>query len=524
MNLSSLNTLFPTRLCRRFGICLPLTLAAFFLAGPPAGAATVDFSNYCADNTGVTDCSAAFALAEAAAQGGTIVIHSGTYRLNNVVVHGTTNVRGDSRGSTILRGDLGSAAVLKLGVAALNQQWSGKISNLKVLRATGTLPGGTVGISVEHVGYGVIEDVEVARHDVGIKTIYSNSLGLTLNRVLVNNAKTHVWLKDIAEVFIDKCNFGINGGESIAPDVLVLIDGTTNDVRVQHSQFIPRIANSAAAFKWVNTPCSPQPGFCNPGYFRFDDINLELVQVGFQSDGTAQAINDLTITNSRLGVPGKLFDFNAGTALGSIRIMDNGNMKTTTASVLSGATKSLFSGNFVSGALTFAGGDWIVSNNTFTTTSTYSGFFTSLVLTDNALVYDGTSPIQLNVTGIGRISMWGNTADFGPQPTSIIPGSATVAGDLNVGGYVQTVDGLPFSVKRFTGSLNGSGAAGIAHGIHAGYAKIMLIQAFYRGNSGEMLSMTTNYVDGVNFVISGGAPGADYRASLIYTTTDDPNW
>jgi len=263
---------------------------------------------------------------------------------------------------------------------------------------------------------------------------------------------------------------------------------------------------------------------CNPGYFRFDDINLELIDVGFQSNASATTISDLTVTNSRLTAR-KLFDFNTATSLGDLRFMNNGSLVTAVQSTLSGAGKSRFSGNFVSGGLTFAGGEWIVSENTFTTTSTYSGVFSSLVLAENSLVFNGSAPIELNVTGVGNIMSWGNNADAGTQPMAMASGGTfRIAGNLSVTGYLETMDAIPFSVKRFSGSLNGSGAIGIAHGIPAAHLKVLSIQAFYRGPSGEMLPMVINYLDGGALVVSGGSPGAHYRVSLMYTPADDPNW
>jgi hypothetical protein len=128
--------------------------------------------------------------------------------------------------------------------------------------------------------------------------------------------------------------FRLNGPETISATALLLIDGTTNDVKVHSTQFIPRTTgNSTVAFKWINQ----DPDW--PGYYRFDDINIENAATAFQSDSSSPIFYDLTVTLSRLTPIGKLFDFNAATELGSLSFVNN-SINFGTASAAGGGNES----------------------------------------------------------------------------------------------------------------------------------------------------------------------------------------
>jgi Pectate lyase superfamily protein len=390
---------------------------------------------YFAKGDGIADDTAAFAAAyaDALASSGArkVFIPGGSYRVNNLHVSGWgVDIEGAGKDATTIFCDYNSATVLQLGTAG-GVQFRGKVQNLRVSRAAGTVPSNSIGISAIAISYITIQDVVVDRQGVGIKTSEgwsSFDVGLILNRVQVYNSYVHLWVKDIAEVFVTDSNFGVNGSENIAPLVLVQFEGITNDVRISKTQFIPRVSNSqAAAFKWINTSAD------NGGMYRFYDINLENMLVGFQSDDTVARINDLNVSGSRLTPNGKLFDFDlTHTHLLNPSFVNNSSMKSDTPSTLANARMGRFCFNQINGSLTFNGGSWTVSGNTFTTDTSYTGTFDALVLTNNNLVFDGTVPIALTVTGTGHITKFGNTADNGAQPTAALPGALTVT-DANGG-------------------------------------------------------------------------------------------
>ncbi|MEO5627855.1 MAG: hypothetical protein ABIQ89_03125 [Candidatus Saccharimonadales bacterium] len=80
-----------------------------------------------------------------------------------------------------------------------------------------------------------------------------------------------------------------------------------------------------------------------------------------------------------------------------------------------------------------------------------------------------------------------------------------------------------FQVLRFTGTLDGGGASTVNNGLPNGNAQVLTIQAFYRGNSNEALPLNIEYVNGGNFRISGGIPGRQFRASMVYSQ-DTAGW
>lgn len=80
-----------------------------------------------------------------------------------------------------------------------------------------------------------------------------------------------------------------------------------------------------------------------------------------------------------------------------------------------------------------------------------------------------------------------------------------------------------FQIARYTGTLDGSGSALISDGMPTGYARVLSIQGFYRGNSNEALPLNIDYVNSGNFQVSGGIPGRQYRIAMIYSQ-DTAGW
>jgi hypothetical protein len=93
-------------------------------------------------------------------------------------------------------------------------------------------------------------------------------------------------------------------------------------------------------------------------------------------------------------------------------------------------------------------------------------------------------------------------------------------------GYLRAGRGASnplFQVARFTGTLDGSGGATISDGITNSNTRVLTIQAFYRGNVNESTPLNIDAVNGSNFLISGGAAGRQFRATIIYSQ-DNSGW
>lgn len=82
----------------------------------------------------------------------------------------------------------------------------------------------------------------------------------------------------------------------------------------------------------------------------------------------------------------------------------------------------------------------------------------------------------------------------------------------------------PQQRQVYVGTLDGAGAATVAHGITSGQLKIVQIDAWYRGSFGEMLPLTVVNADGTNISVSGGTASAKYRISVLYNVAIDTNW
>ncbi len=132
-------------------------------------------------------------------------------------------------------------------------------------------------------------------------------------------------------------------------------------------------------------------------------------------------------------------------------------------------------------------------------------------------------------TGIYKVStnVLGVTA-AGSQVLQIQLGSVLTVNGANfeADGYLRAGRGANspfFQLARFTGTLDGAGVALVTDGLSTGYARVLLVQAFYKGNSSEAIPMNVDFVNSGNFQISGGIPGRAYRATLFYSQ-DNAGW
>ncbi len=99
-------------------------------------------------------------------------------------------------------------------------------------------------------------------------------------------------------------------------------------------------------------------------------------------------------------------------------------------------------------------------------------------------------------------------------------GTTSPGAKLDVSGYIQTQDNLPFSIRRYTGTLGTIGSRTFSHGITNGHHKGLIVQAWCKGNSNEMIPMDVEYMDGGNIRIINGIANRPYRVTIIYTSSD----
>jgi hypothetical protein len=132
-------------------------------------------------------------------------------------------------------------------------------------------------------------------------------------------------------------------------------------------------------------------------------------------------------------------------------------------------------------------------------------------------------------TGIYEPSI--NTVGVAAGGTQILQVQSGVAYTVNganfeVDGYLRagrSASSPAFQVGRYTGTLDGGGSATVGDGLATGSSRVLTIQAFYRGNSNEAIPLNVDFVNGGNFQISGGIPGRQYRATMVYSQ-DNAGW
>lgn len=133
----------------------------------------------------------------------------------------------------------------------------------------------------------------------------------------------------------------------------------------------------------------------------------------------------------------------------------------------------------------------------------------------NTGIYEPT----LNAVGV---------AAGGSQVLQVQQGSVFTVNGANIeaDGYVRAGRGgsnPAFQVARFTGTLDGSGNASISTGLANSNTRVLSVDAFYRGNSNEAMTLNIDAVTGGAIQISGGIPGRQYRVSIVYSS-DTAGW
>lgn len=117
---------------------------------------------------------------------------------------------------------------------------------------------------------------------------------------------------------------------------------------------------------------------------------------------------------------------------------------------------------------------------------------------------------NVNVNGVQKLDVIGGYTGSNSTPIQLADFTNTVKNiqtyDVNYG---------PMQYKVFTGTLDGSGNAIIAHGINNATSDSLSVRAFYKGVSGESLPGTINYIDNTNVSISGTA-SRNYRCVVFY--------
>ncbi len=100
-------------------------------------------------------------------------------------------------------------------------------------------------------------------------------------------------------------------------------------------------------------------------------------------------------------------------------------------------------------------------------------------------------------------------------------GTTSPAAKLDVNGYIQTHDDLPFSVKRYTGTLGSTSSLLLEHGITNGHYKCLIVQAWCKTSdiNDWMWPMIVEYINETHIMLNAGVgiSNQPYRVTVIYT-------
>ena len=139
----------------------------------------------------------------------------------------------------------------------------------------------------------------------------------------------------------------------------------------------------------------------------------------------------------------------------------------------------------------------------------------SLSLTD--CIYTGTYSCvylpNLSSSQIGYINVRGGSLGTNANPIYLSDYNNT---KKSISAFGQSYG--PVQSQIYTGTLDGSGGATIAHGINSGNSRIVSVYAVRKGSSSEALPITVTNFDGTSIVITGGAPAAstNYRVFVQF--------
>ncbi|TAM00138.1 MAG: hypothetical protein EPN70_23090 [Paraburkholderia sp.] len=149
-----------------------------------------------------------------------------------------------------------------------------------------------------------------------------------------------------------------------------------------------------------------------------------------------------------------------------------------------------------------AGGRATITNCRATDKGTGTGNFVQVVVDENHVIEDNA------------LLGWGMSLPA-TMVNMVVSNNSGPPGNDFTNGYLTGA----MKTKRLTGTLDGSGNLTVAHGITSAQQKGLMAQAFYKGASGEMRPLTLGYIDGTNLNATGGTASAAYRATIMWTET-----
>lgn len=417
----------------------------------------------------------------AASTGGVIIYAAGVTPIHAPLIVDSSYITVQCAGqqSSTLMADLAVTPVIQFGTSSV-VAFTPQIKDCFVTRAAGSIPSGSVGVEWASFNRAVQSDIRISRNDVDEVYDNTNGSGVSIQAdsfgSFLDTATTaYMKCSEVAGVHFFGGEFGVNQGETSNPTQAMIFTGDCNDVKFSGTNIIPR-----------NTGGNPQTayavsflGLTNPtGYFTFDDIRFENFGTAmFHSDSGTASFSDLSCNTCSFANSTPIFALNSATQLVSSRFSNSG---------ISGAVSLTnpewvnFSNNFLSGAITIAGGASSIatfSGNTIGNGMTVTGNWIRLSVTGNSFY-----TLNLVTTGAtGQIVYGGNSFD---PSLNISPSLGGI--NINQGSNTITSD-PPAPWQSFNGwkavNYNSGGVLDAAgHAPYAGYNRDTYWHLFGPGN------------------------------------------
>lgn len=270
------------------------------------------------------------------------------------------------------------------------------LENVMVNRAAGTVPAGSVGISVTNSNNNItVQDVMSQRSAIGISVGAGTftSLGIHLNRVYTGQiTQYHIQISNAVEVTVDNSRFGRNGGADVNSTAYVNINGNTVDtVRFVTDQFNQSGGSAGALLSFTGYAADPN------GIITFQSCHAEGWGAVVTADAGSSAIRRLRFIGNSINGTGALYAGGAG-KLQEFMLVGNtfdGGISLT----LDQQTQSVVTGNIISGAVIINQGSQVVTGNFFTSTVLLEGTSVQTVFVGNV-----TQGITNTMTGSATIA------------------------------------------------------------------------------------------------------------------------
>lgn len=332
--------------------------------------------------------------------GGIVVLPLGNFRVSQgITVPSGVEFRGLGGSSSVIVGDLSIPVIVT--VNEVSDTEAVPLSGILVTRAAGTIPPGSVGVSITSNNCAVAQDMMVLRSDIayGVGVVGAGtSLGIHLLRCCSGQITGyHLQINNAVETTVTECRFGRNGGADFACQSYVNINGTQVDtVRFIACQFNQSGANATFVcyFTGYNSNAN--------GIISFIGLHSEAWGTAIlASDSSSHAIQRIKLADCTINGTGQFY---AGAAATLISLIVQGNtLEGNVSFTLDQQTNSIVTGNLISGVALFNQGTQAVTGNIFQSSVTLQGASGGTVFVGNRIpggltnTMTGTTAIANNI-------------------------------------------------------------------------------------------------------------------------------